>query len=89
MAGPKGFDVVKSLRDFTHLQLSRWGSTKVPGPRFESPLGILFTPCDLFSEKYMAGPKGFEPLTLRLRAVCSTWLSYGPVLWRIKWVIRI
>ena len=24
------------------------------------------------------GPRGFEPLTLRLRAACSTELSYGP-----------
>jgi hypothetical protein len=24
------------------------------------------------------GPRGFEPLILRLRAACSTGLSYGP-----------
>ena len=31
-------------------------------------------------KKVLAGPRGFEPLILRLRAACSTGLSYGPTM---------
>jgi hypothetical protein len=31
-----------------------------------------------FYKEMVTGPRGFEPLILRLRAACSTGLSYGP-----------